>query len=102
MSYTLYIIYINLMQGLAIVPLCLHCFDIFNASKELWQLAIFTCTAGGNHCWLLCDLLLSLFHLLQMLSDVGIQTDLIPVGREVAGVVLQGWKHTNKKEMRHH
>lgn len=28
--------------------------------------------------------------LLQLLSDVGITRDLVPVGREVAGVVLQG------------
>lgn len=28
---------------------------------------------------------------------MGIQRDLIPVGREVAGVILQGQKHTNKK-----
>lgn len=32
-----------------------------------------------------------------MLGDVGIQRDLIPVGREVAGVILQGQKHMNKK-----
>lgn len=37
--------------------------------------------------------------LFQLLSDVGIQTDLIPVGREVAGVILQGQKHTNKNVM---
>lgn len=30
--------------------------------------------------------------LLQLLSDVGITRDLVPVGREVAGVVLQGCK----------
>lgn len=35
----------------------------------------------------------------QLLSDVGIQTDLIPVGREVAGVILQGQKQTNRKIM---
>lgn len=37
--------------------------------------------------------------LFQLLSDVGIQTDLIPVGREVAGVILQGQKHPNKNVM---
>lgn len=30
---------------------------------------------------------------------MGIQRDLIPVGREVAGVILQGQKHTHKKLM---
>lgn len=35
---------------------------------------------------------------LQLLRDVGISTDLIPVGREVAGVVQQGCFHTNPKE----
>lgn len=37
--------------------------------------------------------------LFQLLADLGIQRDLIPVGREVVGVILQGQKHMNKKEM---
>lgn len=35
------------------------------------------------------------FFCLQLLRDVGIPTDLIPVGREVAGVVQQGCFYTN-------
>lgn len=69
----------------------LHCVSIVSKLKSVGENASLLSASA------ITVTLLLISPVLQLLSDVGIQRDSVPVGREVAGVVLQGCKHTNKK-----